>query len=117
MNISDATPQRRQIAIERFVRGEDSLVFHDVVFYQDYEGFLVVESFSDFTTPENSSPSEAQEKIAHSKKVMATLSESSEDFRKLAEHLPHKYVFCLDYGKSAILLAKLQGGEVVWCAR
>jgi hypothetical protein len=116
MNITDATRQRRQLGIELFVDGTESLVYEGVVFYR-HEGHLVVASYSDFIHSENSSLREAIEKIERSKAVLATLSAESPQFSAVSTSSPHKYEFCYDYGKGAVKLAELQGSEVVWCAK
>ena len=115
MNITEESQLRRQLGTERFVAGEDSLSYEDVVFWKDGAGYLVVESYSEFVHRESSSLSEAAEKIARSKQVLAALIASSPEFKNVAESLPHKYEFCYDYGKGAVKLAWLNGNEIVWC--
>lgn len=115
MNITDEMTQRRQLGIELFVDGKEPLVYEGVVFYQ-HKGHLIVASYSAFIHSENSSLSEAVEKIERSKAVMTALTASSPEVREVAASLPHKYEFCYDYGMGAVKLAEQRGSEVVWCA-
>jgi len=113
MDITEGSEQRRQLGIQQFLAG-DSLVFDGVSFWRDRNQFLVVSSYSEFVHPESSSPEEAAAKIADSKNVLAKLSAMYPEFSQVAESMPHKYEFCHDYGKGAIMLAFLEGEKLVW---
>ena len=113
MDITEGSEQRRQLGIQRFLAG-DSLAFDGVTFWKDRNQFLVVSSFSEFVHPEGSSPEEAAAKIARSKDVLAKLSAMYPEFSQVVATMPHKYEFCHDYGKGAIMLAFLEGEKLVW---
>lgn len=113
MDITEGSEQRRQLGIQRFLAG-DSLVFDGVTFWKDRNQFLVVSSYSEFVHPESSSPEEAAAKIASSKNVLAKLSTMYPEFSQVAASMAHKYEFCHDYGKGAIMLAFLEGNMLVW---
>ena len=113
MDITEGAEQRRQLGIQQFLAG-DSLVFDGVTFWKDRNQFLVVSSYSEFVHPESSSPEEAAAKIARSKDVLAKLSVMYPEFSHVVESMPHKYEFCHDYGKGAIMLAFLEGSNLVW---
>jgi hypothetical protein len=115
MDITDTSPPREQLGIERFAAGEASLSFEGVMFWKDRGGFLVVESFSEFVHPGSSSVSEAAQKIARSKEVLLALSARSPAFKCVVESMPHKYEFCHSYEKGGVKLAWLNDNEVVWC--
>ena len=113
MDITEGSEQRRQLGLQQFLAG-DSLAFDGVTFWNDRNQFLVVSSFSEFVHPEGSSPAEAAAKIARSKDVLAKLSAMYPEFSQIAASMPHKYEFCHDYGKGAIMLAFLKGDKLVW---
>jgi hypothetical protein len=106
MDITEGSEQRRQLGIQQFLAG-DSLIFDGVTFWKDRNQFLVVSSYSEFVHPESSSPEEAAAKIARSKDVLAKLSAMYPEFSLIVKSMPHKYEFCHDYGKGAIMLAFL----------
>jgi hypothetical protein len=113
MDITEGSEQRRQLGIQRFLAG-DALAFEGVTFWKDRNQFLVISSFSEFVHPESSSPEEAASKIARSKDVLAKLSTMYPEFSQVAASMPHKYEFCRDYGKGAIMLASLEAEKIVW---
>lgn len=114
MDITDTSPQRRQLGIERFVSGEESLVYEEVVFWREPEGSLIVASYSEFVHLENVTPEEAARKIERSKRVMKQLREESPEFDTAVSRLNHKFEFCFDYGKGAVKVAALEGGALRW---
>jgi hypothetical protein len=61
MNITEASPQRRQLGIERFVAGDESLAYEGVVFWKDPAGYLVVASYSEFIHLDNVTPDGAMQ--------------------------------------------------------
>jgi hypothetical protein len=113
MDITNGSPKRRRIGIERFLAG-DTITFHGVSFWKDGNECLVVTAYSDFHTLEQISPQEAERKIARSKAVLAELAELSPDFSRVAATLPKEYEFCCDYGTGAFMLARLDGERLVW---
>ncbi len=113
MDITEGTVQRRELGIQQFLAGA-LLSFDGVTFWKDRNQFLVVASFSEFVHPESSSTEKAASKIARSKDVLAKLSSMSSEFSHVAASMPHKYEFCHDYGKGAIMLAFLEEDKLVW---
>ncbi len=114
MNITDASPQRRRLGIERFVAGEESLTYEGVVFWREPEAFLVVASYSDFIHLENVTAEEAARKIERSKQVLERLKAESPEFGTAVSGLNHKFEFCFDYGTGAVKMAALEDGALKW---
>ena len=114
MDITDASPQRLALAIERFRDGE-MLEYCDVTFSKYGGGSLEVSCFSDWA-PERSTPDHAKVKIARAKAVLEDLKSQVAAFGECVESLPHEYYFCYDYGKGSIALAKEINGQFEWLA-
>ena len=112
MDLSDATPQRMQLGIERFLANE-SIAFRGVVFYKEGDRALQVDSYSDWQ-PENTTEDHAREKIAQSKIVLLELAALSDVFKQAAQGLPHEYFCCHDYGSGSFALAEEKDGEFKW---
>lgn len=117
MNITDASPQRRQLGIERFVSGEEGLTYEEVVFWKAPEDSLVVASYSDFDLLENVTRDEAARKIERSRQVLEHLKAESPEFGAAISGLDCKFEFCLDTGKGAVKVASLEGGAIKWWLR
>jgi hypothetical protein len=115
MDVTDASPQRLQLATERFLAGE-GLVYMDVVFRRDGERALQVSSFSGWA-PELATPEMAQEGIARAKAVLSALVELIPEVRTVAACLPHEHFFCYDYGMGAVSIAREVGGAFEWVCK
>jgi hypothetical protein len=72
MDVTDSSPQRIDLGVERFLKG-DTLVSERVVFWKDPAGSLCVYSYSDFNHASNSSAVEASAKIERSKRVEVSI--------------------------------------------
>ena len=114
MDITDASPQRRRLGIERFVAGEESLAYEGVVFWREPEGFLVVASYSVFIHLENVTPEEATREIERSKQILGQLRGESPEFETAVSGLSHKFEFCFDQSTGAVKVATLQNGALKW---
>ena len=118
MDITDTSPQRRQLGVERFVSGEEGLMYEGVVFWREPKGYLVVSSYSDFGLLENATRDEAAQKIERSRQVLEHLKAEIPAFAAAISGLDCKFEFCLDdSGKAAVKVASLEGGEFKWCLR
>jgi|KBSSwiStaDraftv2_1062776.scaffolds.fasta_scaffold19670_6 hypothetical protein len=112
MDITDASNQRLELGIERFLAG-DAITFEEVTFIKS-KGFVQAISFSEAVHLENASAQEASEKIQRSKLVLEKLYNLSKAFSAAINSNPIKYEFCHDYGKGSILLAHLDNGNLIW---
>jgi hypothetical protein len=99
MDITDATPQRIEVAIDQFLEG-NALSFH-------------VYSYSERNI-ENTTSDMVKDKISRSKQVLNELMNKSPKFKEVAIRLPHQYIFCHDYGNGAVRLAEEIQGKYVW---
>jgi hypothetical protein len=116
MDITDASTQRFELAIEQFRNG-DSLSYENVVFCWGYGGGqneLFVLSYSDCIHMKNIRPEEAKKKIARSKEVAEELVSRSPAFRDIWESAPKRFQFCFDYHTGAVMLAEEVAGEIAW---
>ena len=116
MDITDAPPQRLDIAVEHFLGGH-SLGYHNVTFCWDNQQpqpELLVLSYSDCIHLENVRHEEAKEKIQRSKLIAEDLAERSPAFKSSWENTRIRFQFCFDYGKGAILLAEEFAGQIIW---
>ena len=112
MDITDATPQRIEIAIDQFIEG-NAFNYHGVVFSKEKDNCLTVYSYSEWNI-ENTTPEMAKAKISRSKQVLNDLMDKSHKFKDVALRLPHQYIFCHDYGNGAVTLAKEINSNFVW---
>ena len=112
MDVTDASPQRLAVAIERFLAG-DTIENHGVTFSRYGGRSLTVNCFSDWA-PERSTPEHAKEKIARAKSVLEALKTQAVSFQASASVLPHEYWFCYNYGQGSIALAKEVDGHFEW---
>ncbi|MGD9589003.1 MAG: hypothetical protein AB7Q37_01945 [Pyrinomonadaceae bacterium] len=117
MNITDGSPQRRQLGVERFVSGEESLIYEGVIFWRSPEGLLVVSSYSDFGLLQNVTRDEAARKIERSMQVLEHLKAKIPAFGAAITGLSCKFEICFDSGKSAVKVASLEGGKIKWWER
>lgn len=111
MNITDASENQFEIAIDMFLTGS-SISYHEVVFCITREGEFQVNSYADFIHRENITADHAREKIERSKHVLADLCSRSERFAAKVESLPARYYCCYDYGTAAVVVAEEKDGEV-----
>jgi hypothetical protein len=114
MDVTDASPQRLALAIERFLVGE-TIVYCDVSFCKFRNSSLQVCCFSDWA-PERCTPDHASVKIDRAKAVLEDLKCQIASFRESVESLPVEYFFCYDPGKGAVVLAKEINGQFEWLA-
>jgi hypothetical protein len=114
MDITDVSPQRRQLGIERFLSGDESLTYEGVVFWREPAGSLVVASYSDFIHRDNVTPEEAVRKIERSRQVLEQLKAESPEFGAAISGINHKFEFCFDYGGGAVKVAVLEGSALKW---
>ena len=112
MDISDASPQRFELGIERFLEGE-SLAYEGIVVYRSPSGVIEVDSYSQWE-PEHATEQHAKERIARAKGVVAGIAARSEAFRQEVARLPIEHLFCYDYGTGSFAIAKEVGGVLQW---
>ena len=116
MDITDASTQRIEVAIEQFRTG-DSLSYENVVFcWGNGEGQkeLFVLSYSDCIHLEHIVPEEAKKKIARSKEVAVKLVSTSPTFRDIWKSVQKRFRFCFDYHTGAVILAEEDAGKIAW---
>mgnify|MGYP001440951417 CR=1 FL=1 len=112
MDATDASPERLDLAVERFLAG-DALEFHGVVLRSGPLETITVESFSDWP-PEQTSAAHAAAQIERSKQVLHALVEASPRFAQAAVRRHAEYVCCYNYGNGSVALAREANGVVQW---
>jgi hypothetical protein len=127
MDVTDATPNRIKVAMERFLEGH-SVVFDRVAFFHGPDALLHVSVASQWL-PENVTEQTARNDLNHAKQVMMHLAEMSGAFRERVASLAHRYSVVDDYGTGAVELCHLDGvrtnflhesgaeAGVGWCLR
>jgi ParB-like nuclease family protein len=108
--------QRFDAGIAQFLGG-GTLAYGGAVFWKDPKGRLCIYSYPDFSLPAHRTPPEALRKIAHSKRILAALTERSPAFAAVASQLPHRFEFCNDYGVESVMLASEEDGTFTWRGR
>jgi hypothetical protein len=112
MDITESSPERTSIALERFIAG-DSLAFEGVLFSRYGGTRLEVSCFSAWS-PELTTPAQATAGIARAKLVLDDLASRLPAFRDGIENLPREFYYCYDYGKGSVALAKEVDGTFEW---
>jgi hypothetical protein len=112
MDITDSTPQRTALAIERFLAG-DLLEYEGIRFSRCGGARLEVSCLSGLAL-ELTTPAQAVEGIERAKSVVADLVKRNESFRGSIKSLPREFYFCYDYGKGSIAIAKEIDGHFEW---
>jgi hypothetical protein len=112
MDITDSTPQRTAVAIERFLAGD--LLEYEGVRFSRYDGSRLEVSCLSGWAPELATPAQAIEGIQRAKSVLADLIKRNESFRGSTRSLACEFHFCYDYGKGSIAIAKEIDGHFEW---
>ena len=112
MDATDASPERLDLAIERFLAG-DSLQFHGVVFRNGPSEAITVESYSGWS-PEQTSEAYAVAQIERSKQVLLALKQASPRFARATSQRHTEFVCCYNYGTGSVALAREVNGVLQW---
>jgi hypothetical protein len=116
MDITDTSPQRMALALERFKAGHP-VVYADVGFRLDLKSSPMVLNVSIETVSihtENVTPDEAKRLIARSKEVGDSLATQEPQFADLWNTARKVYSVIYNYGMGGILMAEEVNGDFRW---
>lgn len=115
MNITElkSGDRRLEFAFEGFEKGE-SIVYETVRFQITSHEVLEVNSYSNFSNPDQIDSAMALEGISRSKVILANLCENHPDYKPLVECIEKEYYYCCDYGAGAFAMAKEVTGIYQW---
>jgi len=113
MDITDTTASRRQLAMERFLQGVDSIELARVCIAIWRDEHLVVSVASQWL-PENVTEQTARADLAHAQQIFEHIADLSPEFRRRVASLPRRFCVVDDYGMGAVALCDLEGDRLVW---
>ena len=115
MNITElkSDDRRLEFALEGFEKGE-SIVYETVRFQITSKGVLEVNSYSNFSNPDQINSTMALDGISRSKVILANLCENHPGYKPLVENVEKEYYYCCDYGTGAFAMAKEVTGMYEW---
>ena len=115
MDITDATPDRRQLAIERFLQGVDSIELNRVSIAISRDDRLAVSVASQWL-PESVTEQTAHADLAHARRIFQHIADSSPEFRRRVASMPQRYCVVDDYGKGSVAICHLERDRLVWAS-
>jgi len=113
MDITDATPDRTTLAMERFLRGIDSVELDRVCLAIWPDGHLEVSVASQWL-PENVTEQTVRADFEHGRQIFDHIASISDEFRARVALLPQRWSVVDDYGNGSVALCYLEGDQLIW---